>query len=66
VEKASWPSRIVVFPKKNNKLRIYVDIQKLNITIKKDPYPLPFKDEIFNNVVVHETYLFLNSFSEYH
>jgi hypothetical protein len=61
VEKASWLSPIVVVSKKNSK-HLCVDIRKLNITIKKDPYPLPFTNEIFNNVVGHETYSILSDF----
>jgi hypothetical protein len=42
VEKATWLSPIVIVPKKNGKLKIYIDFRKLNATTKKDPYPLPF------------------------
>jgi hypothetical protein len=45
VEEATWLSSIVVVPKKNGKLKIYVDFRKLNATTKKDPYPLPFTNE---------------------
>jgi hypothetical protein len=31
---------------------------------KKDPYPLPFIDEILNSVVGHKTYSFIDIFSE--
>ncbi len=41
----------MVVPKKNGKLRICVDFMKLNKANKKDPYPLPFFDEILNSVV---------------
>jgi hypothetical protein len=34
-------------PKKNGKFIICVDFKKLNITTKKDPYLLPFTDEVF-------------------
>jgi hypothetical protein len=40
-------------PKKNKKLRICVDFRKLNIATKKDPYPLPFIDEVINIVTRH-------------
>jgi hypothetical protein len=33
-------SPIVVVPKKNGKLGIYVDFKKLNAMTKKDPLPL--------------------------
>jgi hypothetical protein len=54
---------VVVF-KKNGKLRIYVDFRKLNVTIK-DPYLLPFMDEIINTVVGHEVYIF-SGYIRYH
>ncbi len=36
--------------KKNGKLRIYIDFQKLYAATKKDLYPLPFMDEILDKV----------------
>jgi hypothetical protein len=56
----------VVVPKKNGKLRLYVDLKKLNATTKKDPYPLPFMDEVINTTVGHKVYTFLDKFSKYH
>jgi hypothetical protein len=46
VEVATWLSPIVVVLKRNGKLKICVDFEKLNATIKKDPYLLPFIDEV--------------------
>ncbi len=46
VEKATWLSPIVVVPKKNGKLKICINFRKLNVAIKKDPYPLPFTYEM--------------------
>ncbi len=66
VEKAIWPSPIVVMLKKNGKLKIYVDFRKLNVATKKDPYPLPFTNEVINIVSKHEVYAFLDYFSKYH
>ena len=42
VETVNWLSPIIVVPKKNGKLQIYIDYRKLNAATKKDPYPLPF------------------------
>jgi hypothetical protein len=39
MEEVAWLSPIVVVPKKNGKLRIYMDFRKLNVIIKKDPFP---------------------------
>jgi hypothetical protein len=43
-----------------------VDFKKLNVTTKKDPYPLPFIDEVINIVVGHEINTFLDVFFLYH
>jgi hypothetical protein len=55
----------VVIPKKNGKLRIYVDFKNFNATTK-DPYPLHFMDEVINIIVGHEVYTFLDGFLGYH
>jgi hypothetical protein len=44
----------MVVPKKNGKWRNYVDFKKLNKVTKKDPYPLPFSDEVLNIIVGYE------------
>ncbi len=66
MEEATWLSSIVVVPKKNKKLQICVDFWKLNVTMKKYPYPLPFMEEVLDIVVGHEVYSFLGGFSSYH
>ncbi len=66
VEEAIWLSPIVVVPKKNGKLRIYVDFRRLNAAIKKDPYLLPFTDEVINILTGHEVYTFLDGFFRYY
>jgi hypothetical protein len=63
IEKATWLSPTVVVPKKNGKLKICIDFKKLNATIKKDPYPLPFIDEVLNIVARYEAYSFLDGYS---
>jgi len=45
----------VVVPKKNKKLQICMDFQKLNTAIKKDFYPLPFMKEVLDLVVGHKS-----------
>jgi hypothetical protein len=66
MEWATWLSLIVVVPKKNGKLCICNDFQKLNIATKKESHPLPFMDEVLDKVVNHEVYLFLDGFFGYH
>ncbi len=66
VEKTTWLSPIVVVSKKNGKLRICIDLRKLNAATKKDPYPLPFIDEVLNTIVGYEAYSFLDGYSKYY
>ncbi len=51
VEEATWLSPIVIVPKKNGKLKMYIDFRKLNVATKKDPYPLLFTYEMLNIIV---------------
>ncbi len=66
IEEATWLSPIVIMPKKNGKLEICMDFRKLNAATKKDPYPLPFTNEVINIVVGHEVFTFLDGYSGYH
>jgi hypothetical protein len=66
MEEATWLSPIMVVPKKNGKLQICMDFQKLNIATKKDPYPFPFTKEVLDMVVGHEVYLFFDGLLGYH
>jgi hypothetical protein len=59
-------SPIVIIPKKNGKLKICIDFKKLNAATKKDPYPLPFINEVLNTIVGYEAYFFLDGYSRYH
>jgi hypothetical protein len=54
IEEATWLSPIIVVPRKNVELRIYIDFRKLNIATKKDSYPLPFTNEVLNIVARYE------------
>ncbi len=65
-EEISWVLPIVVVPKNNGKLRICVAFQQLHVITKKDPYPLTFIEEVLDEVVGHEVYLFLDGFFGYH
>jgi hypothetical protein len=56
----------VVVPKKNGKFRIYVNFKNFNEATKKDPYPLPFSNEVLNTILRYEAYSFLDGYSSYH
>jgi hypothetical protein len=66
VEKVTYLSPIVVVPKKNGKLKICVNFNKLNVATKKDPYLLPFTNEVMNIVARHDVYSFLDGYFRYH
>ncbi len=66
VKEITWLSSIVVVPKKNGQLKIYINFWKLNVATKKDPYPLPFTDEVLNTITGYESYYFLTRYSRYH
>jgi len=54
IKEATWLSPIVIVPKKNGKLKIYIDFRKLNATTNKDLYLLPFMDEVINTIMCME------------
>jgi hypothetical protein len=66
VEEVTWLSPIMIIPKKNGKLKFCIDFKKLNATTKKDPYPLPFTDEVLNIVTRYEAYSFFDGYLGYH
>jgi hypothetical protein len=53
----------MVVLKKNGKVRIYVNFRKLNKATKKNPYFLPFFDEILNIINFKEIIRIWNIFS---
>ncbi|KAL3697673.1 hypothetical protein R1sor_011749 [Riccia sorocarpa] len=56
---SEWVSPIVIVPKKNGKIRVCQDFKK------KDHHPLPFIDQVLDQVSGHECYSFLDGFSGY-
>jgi hypothetical protein len=52
IDKSEWAIPMVVQPKKHDskKLRIYVDFRGLNKLTLTYPFPMPFADEIINEV----------------
>ncbi|MCO5570631.1 hypothetical protein L7F22_024358 [Adiantum nelumboides] len=61
-----WVSPVVVTPKKNGKWRVCVDYKPLNAATKRDHFPLPFQDEILNEVAGHERYIVCDGYSGYY
>ena len=65
VEDSEWVSPVVVIPKKNGKWRVCIDYKPLNAATKRDHFPLPFQDEILNEVAGHERYTVCDGYSGY-
>ncbi|MCO5608656.1 hypothetical protein L7F22_062870 [Adiantum nelumboides] len=65
IEDLEWVSPVVVTPKKNGKWRVCVDYKPLNAATKRDHLPLPFQDEILNEVVGYERYTVCDGYSGY-
>ena len=65
IEHTDWVSPIVVVPKKNGKLRVCVNLKKVNATTIRDNYPLPIADHVIERVAGKKAYSFLDGFSGY-
>jgi len=66
VEEVTWLSPIIIIPKKNGKLRICLNFRKINVATKKDPYPLPFTNEMLNTIAWYDAFYFLDRYLGYH
>ncbi|MCO5573310.1 hypothetical protein L7F22_027079 [Adiantum nelumboides] len=65
IEDSEWVSPVVVTPKKNGKWRVCVDYKPLNAATKWDHFPLPFQDEILNEVAGYERYTVCDGYLGY-
>ncbi|MCO5613438.1 hypothetical protein L7F22_067714 [Adiantum nelumboides] len=65
IEHTDWVSPIVVVPKKNGKLRVCINLKKVNAATVRDNYRLPITDHVIERVVGRETYIFLDGFLGY-
>ena len=65
VEESEWITPMVVQDKKSGKVRIYVDLRKLNDACIHDPFLTPFTDEVLEGVGGQEMYSFTDGFSGY-
>ncbi|MCO5548431.1 hypothetical protein L7F22_001887 [Adiantum nelumboides] len=65
IKHMNWVSPIVVVPKKNGKLRVCVNLKKVNLATVKDNYPLPITDHVLERVAGKQTYSFLDGLLGY-
>ena len=66
VQTSEWVSPIVISLKKDTiQIRICVNFGCLNAVTINDPFPLPFTNNILEEVAGHEIYSFMDGFSGY-
>ena len=45
-----WISNLVVVPKNNGKVRLYLDARTINTAIKRETYPVPTLDSLIDEI----------------
>ena len=65
IEHSEWVLPIVIVPKKNGKLKVCVDLKKVNVAMRRDHYPLPYLEHVLERVANKEAYNFLDGYSSY-
>ena len=65
IEHTEWVPPLVVAPKKNKKLRVCVNLKKVNAATIRDHYPFPITHHVLERVAGVEAYGFLDGFSGY-
>ena len=66
VTNTEWVSPVVIVLKKGGKWRICVNYKALNAVTRKDRQPLPFIDELLDEVAGHDVCSFFDGYSGYH
>jgi hypothetical protein len=66
VEESEWISPMVVQDKKTGEIMICVDLRKMNDACLHDPFPMPFTDEVLDNVGGQYVSSFIDGFLGYH
>ena len=61
-----WLANIVVVKKKNGKWRVCVDFTDLNKAYPRDPFPIPWIDQLVDATVGYPWMSFLDTFQGYH
>ena len=67
IKESEWIGPIVIQDKETtDKVRIYVDLRKLNDACLHDPFPISFTNEVLECFGWKEMYSFTDGFSRYH
>ena len=61
-----WLANTVVVKKKSGKWRVCVDFTDLNKACSKDPFPMPWIDQLVDAIAGHPWMSFLDAFQGYH
>jgi hypothetical protein len=65
ISNSEWVSPLVIVPKNNGKWRVCVDYRSLNKATQKDHFPLPFINQVLDNLFGKTFFSFLDGFSGY-
>ena len=65
VEYHGWLANVIHVPKKDNKVKVYVDFRDLNKASPKDGFPLPHIDMLVDSKTGHSMLFFMDRFFEY-
>ena len=65
VKYPEWLANVVHVPKKDGKVRVYVDFQDLNKASPKDDFSLPHIDMLLDSTTGHSMLSFMDGFSGY-
>ena len=65
VEYPEWLANVVTIPKKDGKVRVYVDFRDLNKASPKDEFPLPHIDMLVDSTAGHSILPFIDGLSGY-
>ena len=65
VEYLEWLDNVVPVPKKDGKVRVFVEFRDLNKASLKDDFPLPHIDLLVDNTAGHSMLSFMDGFFGY-
>ncbi|RVW61070.1 hypothetical protein CK203_045793 [Vitis vinifera] len=62
---SKWLANVVPIPKKDSKVRVYVDFRDLNKASPKDDFSLPHNNMLVDSMAGHSMLSFMEEFFEY-